>query len=90
MLEKEQRPFKELDDDIEDIIYNLSFQDRTWKLGGRFIDPHWRVILHSLKLNYDILLPGLHKTEQSAMNMAKGLTAWLIKKSKDLHPSSIL
>ena len=74
------KPFKELNDVAE--ADGLNFKSKQWKFGGRFIDPYWRVILNSYELKYDILFPGLYKTEKECFVMVKSLTLWIIKKSK--------
>lgn len=77
---KLEKPFKELNDVVE--IHGLNFKNKEWKFGGRFIDPYWRVILNSNKLEYDILFPGLYKTEKECLIMVKSLALWILKKSK--------
>ena len=73
----ENRPYKELNDETELAFKSLRLKEGTWKIGGRYIKPYWRVIFTSDNLEYDILLPGLYKTEELAVKEVRHFTSFL-------------
>jgi hypothetical protein len=77
-----ERSYKELSDETEEAFYSILRQNKKWKVGGRFVDPYWRIIINSQDLTYDILLPGLFKTEKEAIYDAKGIMRYLSVKAK--------
>ena len=77
MIEKE---YKELYEIVH--MPSISYDEGTYKFGGRLINDQWRVIFHSINLEYDILFPGVFNTEQECTDHAKGFANALLKKKK--------
>ena len=76
-----ERTLKELTDEVEQVIKTMVFQKGKWRLGIRYNDPYWRVILQMDELEYDIALPGLYKDDIKALEKANKLTWYFVHKS---------
>jgi len=68
------RNLKELTDDVAEQLSAVKFEKGKWRLGGVFYKPYWRTFLQVDIMDYDVLLPGLFKTEAEAEAQAKRLT----------------
>lgn len=73
------RLVKEIDDEVEEDLKSIKLSKGKWRMGGMFYKPFWRVILQVDTLEYDVLFPGLFKTEAEAERQAKKITYTLLQ-----------
>ena len=67
------RPYEEFGV-AEPVLARTHLPPGGWRFGARLVDGHWRTIVQVDSLPYDILLPGLHMTQEPAVEEALRLS----------------